>query len=531
MISRLDSCPLKAYVAFTLGAVSTIGFAPNSWATPTSSIAHSGGYPDAKMGQIDPIDLNRKFSQNTPFQLAQTLQTATEAASEAAIVDPQLRQLQRQSYGVGKLQLNAAPTSEVNPPTQPIDVLGQRPGTRPIDELELIGFYEFRNYRGPFRIDRLPVFTPEQLEELDTGFYFDITGDAARDKGFYIRPTLGWRADSGDMVELMLEGGERTASADLSYTKPAMTGDERQTGFQVGVFSLRSPDNVFVVEEDDDDLEEIFLPTGDSDDLPWIHRLGGRFRLYVPTSDTTVVIPGITYQRVSIRDEAFTDEVFPEDEDGNKLTASDDGLDDLLTLSLTLQHSAVYRDEDRIAVKGTRAQIGTEQAIPIGDADLSFNRLTGGVVQYVPANLFGFAQGPRTLVLSALGGATIGDLPPYEGFNLGGYSSVRGYGRADVGTGSRFVQLGAEYRFPIANLDSDIFQHLRGVLFVDFASDLGSGDDVIGEPAEARNKPGDGLGFGAGLRFHGVPVVEVVRFDFAVGDDGGSLYFGIGERF
>jgi Omp85 superfamily domain len=529
MISRLDSCPLKAYVALTLGAVSTIGFVPQSWAAPTASIAHAGVNTDTNLGQIDAIALKAQFSQKTQFQLAQTPQTAAESISEAAIVDPDLRQLQRQSYGIGELQLNAATPVEANPQKQPIDLVGQRPGLNLADELELTGFYEFRNYRGPFRIDRLPVFTPEQLEELDTGFYFDITGDAARDKGFYIRPTLGWRAESGDMVELMLEGGERTASADLSYTKPAITGDERQTGFQVGVFSLRSPDNIFVVEEDDDELEEIFLPTGD-DDFPWIHRLGGRLRLYVPASDTTVVIPGITYQRVSMRDEAFTDEVFPLDEDGNKLTASDDGLDDLLTVSLTLQHSAVYRDEDEIAVKGTRAQIGTEQAIPVGDADLSFNRLTGGVVQYVQADLFGFAEGPRTLVLSALGGATIGDLPPYEGFSLGGYSSVRGYGRGDVGTGSRFVQLGAEYRFPIANFDSDLFRNLRGVLFVDFASDLGSDDDVIGEPAKVRNKPGDGFGFGAGLRFHGVPLVDVFRLDFAVGD-GGSLYFGIGERF
>jgi outer membrane protein insertion porin family len=520
MISRLDSGPLKAYVALTLGAVSTIGFAPGSWAAPTAAIANPGGNTDA-------IALKQQFSQNPQFQLAQTPQTGAEAASEAAIVDPSLRQLQRQSYGIGELQLNAAPSLEANPAARP-EWVGQRPGQRPEDELELTGFYEFRNYRGPFRIDRLPVFTPEQLEELDPGFYFDMTGDAARDKGFYLRPTLGWRADSGDMVELMLEGGERTASADLSYTKPAITGDERQTGFQIGVFSLRSPDNIFVVDEDDE-LEEIFLPTGD-DDFPWIHRLGGRLRLYVPASETTVVIPGITYQRVSIRDEAFTDEVFPEDEDGNKLTASDDGLDDLLTISLLLQHSAVYRDEDEIAVKGTRAQIGTEQAIPIGDADLSFNRLTGGVVQYVQTDFFGFAEGPRTLVLSALGGATIGDLPPYEGFSLGGYSSVRGFGRGDVGTGSRFVQLGAEYRFPIANFDSNLFQHLRGVLFVDFASDLGSGDDVIGEPGEVRNKPGDGFGFGAGLRFHGVPLVDVFRLDFAVGD-GGSLYFGIGEKF
>jgi outer membrane protein insertion porin family len=101
-----------------------------------------------------------------------------------------------------------------------------------------------------------------------------------------------------------------------------------------------------------------------------------------------------------------------------------------------------------------------------------------------------------------------------------------------VGTGSRFVQLGAEYRFPIAEIDSNLFSRIRGVVFVDFASDLGSGDDVIGEPAEVRNKPGDGLGYGVGLRLGDVPFGDVLRIDYARTDQGdGAIYFGVGERF
>jgi Omp85 superfamily domain len=398
-------------------------------------------------------------------------------------------------------------------------------------DLELVSPGELKVYRGPFTIETPEVLTPSQLETLEPGFYFDLTGDRPRDKRFYARTTLGVRSSGGNAVQLQLEGGERTLGFDLSYIQPAITGEDGRIGYQIGAFNQRSPDNIFLVDDQDDDIEEVFLPRGD-EHVPWIHRLGGRFRLFVPASDTVVLVPGITYQRVSFRNRAFTDRVFSRDEEGNRLIVSDEGSDDLLTVSLFAQLGAVYRDADDILVRGTRAQVGTEQAIPIGAGDISFNRLSGGIVQYVPANLFGFSEGPKTLVLSLFTGATFGDLPPYEGFGLGGYSSVRGYGRGDVGTGSRFVQLGAEYRFPIANLDSNWFSQIRGVVFVDFASDLGSDDDVIGEPAKVRNKPGEGLGYGVGLRLGGVPWVDVVRLDYARTDQGdGAIYFGLGERF
>ena len=39
-----------------------------------------------------------------------------------------------------------------------------------------------------------------------------------------------------------------------------------------------------------------------------------------------------------------------------------------------------------------------------------------------------------------------------------------------------------------------------GTLFADYASDLDSGESVIGDPAGARGKPGSGYGYGAGVR-------------------------------
>ena len=71
---------------------------------------------------------------------------------------------------------------------------------------------------------------------------------------------------------------------------------------------------------------------------------------------------------------------------------------------------------------------------------------------------------------------------------------------------------------------------MGGTLFVDYATDLGSGDTVLGEPAEVRNKPGDGLGFGVGLRAR--TPVGPARLELGINDDGESeVLFTIGDRF
>lgn len=71
---------------------------------------------------------------------------------------------------------------------------------------------------------------------------------------------------------------------------------------------------------------------------------------------------------------------------------------------------------------------------------------------------------------------------------------------------------------------------MGGVVFADFASDLGSGDTVLDNPGGVRNKPGTGFGYGAGLRFDSP--LGLIRADFGLNDQGESrLHFGIGQRF
>ena len=156
------------------------------------------------------------------------------------------------------------------------------------------------------------------------------------------------------------------------------------------------------------------------------------------------------------------------------------------------------------------------------------NRLRANHAQYIPVGLFSRGKprsdNPEVIAINVQGGTVIGNLPPAEAFNLGGFDSVRGYGENDVGSGRSYVLLSSEYRFPIYK------SVLGGVLFADFASDLGSGDTVLGEPAEVRDKPGTGLGLGGGLRVNSP--LGLIRLDFGVSDQGESrLRFGFGQRF
>ena len=100
---------------------------------------------------------------------------------------------------------------------------------------------------------------------------------------------------------------------------------------------------------------------------------------------------------------------------------------------------------------------------------------------------------------------------------------MRGYDSGDVGSGRSYVLASAEYRFPVLPI-------VGGVLFADFASDLGSGDTVLGDPAGVRDKPGYGFGYGAGVRLNSP--LGLIRADYGINDQGESkVHLGIGQRF
>ncbi|AFZ57366.1 BamA/TamA family outer membrane protein [Anabaena cylindrica FACHB-243] len=227
---------------------------------------------------------------------------------------------------------------------------------------------------------------------------------------------------------------------------------------------------------------------------------------------------GLNYTRVSIRDREGN--ITPKDANNNQLSFSGNGIDDLTTVSFTATKDE--RDNPNKPTQGSLLSFTTEQSVPVGQGQISMNRLRGNYSQFMPVNLFN-SNKPQVFALNLQAGTVIGDLPPYETFNLGGSNSVRGYDAGKVASGRSYVLASAEYRFPI-------FPIAGGVLFADFASDLGSGDTVIGDPAGVRNKPGNGFGYGAGVRVDSP--LGLIRADYGINDQGDSrVHIGIGQRF
>ncbi|TAF57534.1 MAG: hypothetical protein EAZ61_01110 [Oscillatoriales cyanobacterium] len=408
------------------------------------------------------------------------------------------------------------------------------------------GVSRIRPIKGPIAGSAPEVYSQDELDDLRTGFFFAPGGGVTRERGIFTEMAIKLRDENGRTAAVSVTAGQTVAGLEASYTQAAIVGDDTRLGYRARAGLMNSTEAVFLAPEDAP-YSEVFLPRGEGHE-PWVNRLGASFELFVPlATETTVLVPGLSYQHVRISDSAFGDDEFARDGcfrtspiapacnvlTGNRLSYDDDGDDDLLYLSLFLHHDSVETNETGISISGTRYQVGTQQSIPIGDSGMSFNRLSGGLIHYIPLNLFGFAEGPRVLALNLQAGTILGDeLPPYEAFSMGGYHSIRGFGTGDAGTAKSFAQLLAEYRFPILNAENSFFDSLRGSLYAGYGTDFASSNDVPGEPGPVRTKPGGGVALGAGLLFDGVPIVDVVRLDAAVNGLGDfRLYFGLSQRF
>jgi outer membrane protein insertion porin family len=322
--------------------------------------------------------------------------------------------------------------------------------------------------------------------------------------------------------------GEREFLFDLSFTDPWIGGDPYRTSYTFNIFRRRTISLVF-----DGGDPEVRLPNGDR---PRVLRTGVGLSFTRPLSKDVfkraewVASVGIQYQRVLLRDQ--DGDLSPIDSLGNQLSFSGTGEDDLLTLQLGVVRDR--RDDPLRPTRGSVLRFGTEQSIPIGSGNIFFNRLRGGYSFYIPTRFLRFTKGcqqpnpkgsdcPQLLAFNVQGGTVVGDLPPYEAFILGGANSVRGYEDGDLAASRSFIQATVEYRFPV-------FSVVSGALFVDAATDLGSQNNVIGNPGGIRNKPGSGFGYGIGVRVQSP--LGPIRLDYAINDEGDSrIQFGIGERF
>ncbi len=316
--------------------------------------------------------------------------------------------------------------------------------------------------------------------------------------------------------------GERLLLFDVSFTDPWIAGDPHRTSYTVNGFRAQGVSLVF--EEGEEDIR---LPNGDR---PRLVRTGGNVRFTRPltanphTSPEWVISAGVGYQRVQITD--ADGEITPRDDAGQLLSESESGEDDVFTLQLGIVRDR--RNNPVLTTSGSIFQIGTQQALPFGAGSLSFNRLRGSYTHYFPVKLLEFVpESPQTLVVNLQAGTILGDFPPYEAFAMGGTDSVRGWKAGSLGVGRSFVLGSVEYRFPV--FSTNRFS-IGGAVFLDAASALGTQSSVSGNPGERRGKPGQGFGYGAGLRIQSP--LGPIRVDYGISNQGSSrIHFGLGERF
>lgn len=309
-----------------------------------------------------------------------------------------------------------------------------------------------------------------------------------------------------DTLSANVELNRQDVLFNTNFNSPYRETNPERLGYNIKTFRRRQISDTF-----DDKIK---LPNGDK---VREGKIGASVSLQQEIDGWDAAL-GLNYTRVTIRDRSGN--ITPRDANNNQLSLSDTGVDDLATVSFTATKDK--RDNPVQPTEGSILTFSTEQSIPVGNGQITMNRLRGNYSQFMPVNLFNSTQ-PQVFALNLQAGTVVGDLPPYETFNLGGSNSVRGYDGGKVGSGRSYVLASAEYRFPI-------FPIAGGVIFADFATDLGSGDTVIGEPANVRNKPGSGFGYGAGVRVDSP--LGLIRADLGINDQGESrVHIGIGQKF
>jgi outer membrane protein insertion porin family len=187
-------------------------------------------------------------------------------------------------------------------------------------------------------------------------------------------------------------------------------------------------------------------------------------------------------------------------------------------------------NDPRNPTSGNFLSLGTEQFISVGEDSPTFNRLRASFSHYIPVNWLKIYKGCRpkpgetadckqALAFQVTAGTSIGDLPPYEAFCLGGSNSVRGYFDCDLAVGRSYGEATIEYRFPL-------FSIISGEVFIDGGTAFGTQANVPGKPGELLNKPGQGFSVGTGVIV--TTPVGPLRLEVASQDFTGDWRFNLG---
>jgi outer membrane protein assembly factor BamA len=347
-----------------------------------------------------------------------------------------------------------------------------------------------------------------------------FTGGNRSDDGLYIGARYLDANISGrnDQFSTSVKFSGTGTQFDGQFTSRYRREEPNRLGYSFRVFRSRDLSPTFT--------DEVRLP-----DLSRARegRFGGGAALLRSFGDWDGAL-GLNFTRISIRNGTNYD-VTREDIQGNPLSVSGKGIDDLYTVSFALTRDK--RDRRENPTTGSILSLSTTQSLPIGLGKISSNRLLANYIQYLPVSWIGKGKlndFPEIVAFNLQAGATFGEFPPADAFNLGGLDSVRGYETGKLASGRDYGLASVEYRFPIRQFGRGLVRAVGGVVFADVGTDFGTDASVLGEPGVVRHKPGTGAGVGFGLRLN--TPLGIIRGDLGVSDRGQVIFeIGTGQRF
>jgi outer membrane protein insertion porin family len=165
---------------------------------------------------------------------------------------------------------------------------------------------------------------------------------------------------------------------------------------------------------------------------------------------------------------------------------------------------------------------GTEVAGLVGG--VTFSKASLDLRRYLPigGRRKKLGEKKRALAVRLMGGYSIGQVPFFEQYFVGGADTLRGYREARF-WGTNMLLGSVELRQPIANA-------LTGVIFVD-AGDAwgGSFDSVAIQNYIQANGFTMHIGVGVGIRVR--TPLGPLRLDYGIGSEGGQVHFSVGNAF
>ena len=390
----------------------------------------------------------------------------------------------------------------------------------------------------------------QKTGSLNGGLGFSNTAGIFATLGLKESNTFG-RAWSTDFN---LNLGDYSTTYNFSLYDPWIKGDKYKTAFRTNIFLSRNYPQEFISKDNGRFYAVNDQTSNSSDTLSSIvlENVGGGFTFLRPLNggDPFKETPwkaslGMNFKKVSMIDSDGNKKPYatkkPTTANKNEIicighTAKDGTCPSENTLISVVAGGVRNKLNNNVnPTSGSLLRFGSEQFLPLGDDEPTFNRLRGSYSWFVPIRFINLTKECKsnvsdnndcfqTIGFQVKSGTILGDLPPYESFCMGGASSVRGWSSCELSVSKSFAEVTAEYRVPI-------WRMISGSLFVDAGSDLGSQDDVPGKPGKLLNKSGAGFSLGGGI---GVKTpIGPLRLDIASQDLSGNTRYtlGVGWKF